>query len=147
MIKRTSHRAPPLLLWGAALCAAIAAIPLVYLVIRIGGAGAADIWAILTRLRTWDTVATSVGLATVVVIACLLISYPTALLLTRTKLPLRRLWFTTVALPLAVPSYVAAYAWVALIPGDERLLGSGADFDHGEFSLCPVTSTYLTPIH
>jgi iron(III) transport system permease protein len=47
----------------------------------------------------------------------LLISYPTALLLTRTKLPLRRLWFTTVALPLAVPSYVAAYAWVALIPG------------------------------
>ena len=117
MIKRTSHRAPPLLLWGAALCAAIAAIPLVYLVIRIGGAGAADIWAILTRLRTWETVATSVGLATVVVIACLLISYPTALLLTRTKLPLRRLWFTTVALPLAVPSYVAAYAWVALIPG------------------------------
>jgi len=101
MIKRTSHRAPPLLLWGAALCAAIAAIPLVYLVIRIGGAGAADIWAILTRLRTWETVATSVGLATVVVIACLLISYPTALLLTRTKLPLRRLWFTTVALPLA----------------------------------------------
>ncbi len=110
-------KAPSLLFWGAALCACIAAIPLVYLAIRIGGAGASEIFAILTRLRTWETVATSVGLAIVVVVACLLISYPTALLLTRTKMPLRRFWFTTVALPLAIPSYVAAYAWVALIPG------------------------------
>lgn len=110
-------KAPSLLFWGAALCACIAAIPLVYLAIRIGGAGVSEILAILTRLRTWETVAISVGLAIVVVVACLLISYPTALFLTRTKIPLRRFWFTTVALPLAIPSYVAAYAWVALIPG------------------------------
>ena len=110
-------KAPPLLIWGAALCACIAALPLVYLAIRIGGAGLSEIFSILTRVRTWETVVISVGLAVVVVVACLLISYPTALLLTRTKLPLRRFWFTTVALPLAIPSYVAAYAWVALIPG------------------------------
>jgi iron(III) transport system permease protein len=117
MQTKSRTKTPSLLLWGAAFCAFIAAIPLVYLAIRIGGAGASEIIAILSRLRTWETVAISVGLAVVVVVACLAISYPTALFLTRTKMPLRRFWFTTVALPLAIPSYVAAYAWVALIPG------------------------------
>ncbi len=117
MQNKSHAKAPPLLFWGAALCACIAAIPLVYLTIRISGAGASEILAILTRLRTWETVATSVALAATVVIACLLVSYPTALFLTRTKMTLRPFWFTAVALPLAIPSYVAAYAWIALIPG------------------------------
>jgi iron(III) transport system permease protein len=117
MHNKNDAKAPLLLFWGAALCACVAAIPLVYLAIRIGGAGVSEIVSILTRVRTWETVGISVGLALVVVTASLLISYPTALLLTRTQLPFRRFWFTTAALPLAIPSYVAAYAWVALIPG------------------------------
>ena len=115
MQNKSNAKAPLLLFWGAALCACIAAIPLVYLAIRIGGAGISEIVSILTRLRTWETVGISVGLAVVVVTASLLISYPTALLLTRTQLPLRRFWFTTAALPLAIPSSIRLCIWAILL--------------------------------
>ncbi len=52
----------------------------------------------------------------VVVIGCLVIAIPAAALVTRTNLPGRRIWLTALALPLAIPSYVAAYAWLAQFP-------------------------------
>ena len=37
--------------------------------------------------------------------------------MTRTDLPGRRAWTVVAVLPLAVPSYVAAYTWIAAVPG------------------------------
>jgi iron(III) transport system permease protein len=96
--------------------ACLALIPLFYLIVRVASAGPEKILSSLLRARTWETTATSVSLMVVVVVGCLIIAIPAAALLTRTNLPGRRLWLTALALPLAIPSYVAAYAWLAQFP-------------------------------
>jgi iron(III) transport system permease protein len=101
----------------AALAAFIALLPLLYLAVRTVDAGWAAVWEVLTRPRTWETAVRSLGLAVAVAAACVVIGVPTAWLVTRSDLRGRRVWAVLVALPLAVPSFVAAYAWVALFPG------------------------------
>ena len=59
-----------------------------------------------------------------VTFACLIIGIFLAWLTTRTRLPGRRGWAVVAALPLAVPSYVAAYAWVAAFPRIPPFVGS-----------------------
>ena len=114
----TSAVRPPAALTSAAAVAALfAVIPLAYLVIRVAEAGWAKVSDALLRTRTLETVATSLGLTAVVVIACLVIGLPTAWLLARTRLPGARAWLVLAALPLAIPSYVAAYAWLSQFPG------------------------------
>ncbi|MDO8307416.1 MAG: ABC transporter permease subunit [Actinomycetota bacterium] len=117
MTSRLSSR-PPRALFGAAVAAALVAlIPLVYLVVRVADAGLAQVLETLARPRTVETVGTSVALTLVVVAACLLLGLPTAWLLARARVWQRRGWLVLVALPLAIPSYVAAYAWIAIFPG------------------------------
>lgn len=108
---------PPRALFGAAAVSALLAlVPLAYLVVRVVDAGLESVIDVLARPRTWETVATSLALTTVVVLACLAIGVPIAWLLARTTVALRRMWLVLVALPLAIPSYVAAYAWLAEFP-------------------------------
>lgn len=99
-----------------ALTAAIAIIPLVYLIVRVVEAGPARIVEVLWRARTLETIITSSAFVIVVTSACLVIGIPAAWLITRTNLPLRPMWLVLLALPLAMPSYVAAYAWLAQFP-------------------------------
>ena len=114
--RRITGRPPRLLIAAGAVTAAVSLIPLLYLVVRVSDAGLARIVEVLVRPRTLETVATSVSLVFVVVTACLVIGIPTAWLIARTSLPLRGLWLVLVALPLAIPSYVAAYAWISQFP-------------------------------
>ena len=114
--RANTGRPPRLLIVAGALTAVVALIPLVYLVVRVSEAGLARIIEVLVRPRTLETVFTSVSLVLVVVTACLLIGIPTAWLVARSALPLRGMWLVLVALPLAIPSYVAAYAWLAQFP-------------------------------
>lgn len=100
-----------------AIAAAIAALPLVYLCVRTADAGLADIVDTLWRERTLRLTVRSLGLALSVAGACVVIGVPTAWLISQAALPWRGLWLVLASLPLAVPSYVAAYAWVALVPG------------------------------
>lgn len=118
MAGHTLTRRPPLLLLGAAAVSAVVlAVPLIYLLVRVLDAGGDAVFAALWRLRTLDTLLTSVALVVLVVGGALLLGIPTAFLLGRTRIPLRGLFLILAALPLAVPSYVAAYAWIALFPG------------------------------
>jgi iron(III) transport system permease protein len=111
------RQGPPRALIGAAAAsAALALIPLAYLGVRVADAGAATVAEILVRPRTVQTVGTSVALVVVVVGACLLVGLPVAATLARLSVPCRRVWLVLVALPLAIPSYVAAYAWLAQFP-------------------------------
>lgn len=113
---RTTARRPPLPLVGAAVVAVVVmALPLAYLMVRVLDSGP-EAWAALWRLRTLETTLTSAVLVLLVMAGALILAAPTAWLLSRTDVPLRGLFFVLMALPLAVPSYVAAYAWVALIP-------------------------------
>ena len=109
-------RPPRLLLLAGAATAACSVIPLLYLFVRAGGAGWQRIVDVIARPRTAETIGTSVALMLVVVAGCLLIGVPAAWLVARTQLPRERLWLLLLALPLAIPSYVAAYAWIAAFP-------------------------------
>lgn len=108
-------RLTPLHLLAA--CAALVSVtPLLYLFVRTGSAGWADIWQILARPRTLELSVASLGLAAAVAGTCIALGVPLAWLLTRTAIPGGRLWLIVAALPLAVPSYVAAYTWLAAFP-------------------------------
>jgi len=119
------HARPPLvLLVPALLAAALALLPLVYLGVRAlerGWQPAADV---LLRERTLRLVARSLALAGVVTAACLVLGVSTAWLVVRTRLPGRRVWRVLAALPLAIPSYVAAFAWIAAFPRLSGFLGA-----------------------
>ncbi|MFL2924622.1 MAG: ABC transporter permease, partial [Actinomycetes bacterium] len=108
---------PPLLLIAAAVVSvAVAAIPLLYLLVRTSSAGWNAVVEALFRDRTLETTITSVALVTLVIVGCLVIAVPTAWLLARTNIPGRAFFLVIAALPLAVPSYVMAYAWIAEFP-------------------------------
>ena len=109
-------RPPSLLIGAAAVAVVVTSIPLLYLIVRTVDAGWASIAAALWRQRTLDTTLTSLGLVVGVVVGCLILAVPTAWLLARTSIPGRPIFLVTAALPLAVPSYVMAYAWIAEFP-------------------------------
>ncbi|HEU0102035.1 MAG TPA: iron ABC transporter permease [Mycobacteriales bacterium] len=100
----------------AVLAAAVAVLPIGYLLVRAGEAGPGDVLAILARERTARLVLRSLGLAVAVTLGCTVVGVGLAWLTTRTDLPGRRGWAVVAALPLAVPSYVAAYAWLSVVP-------------------------------
>ena len=117
-------QAPRWLRLAALPAALLASLPLVYLLVRTLGAGGEQIWDILWRGRTAALLLRSLALAAVVTAASLVIGLSWAWLATRTTLPARRTWLVLGALPLAVPSYLAAYAWVSLVPTLPPFLGS-----------------------
>ncbi|MBB5643267.1 ABC transporter permease [Cryobacterium roopkundense] len=115
---RGTHRfgAPGWLLVLAALCASAAAIPLVYLVVRTSEAGLAELLDTLLRPRVLQLTLNSVLLAASVTVSCLILGTASAWVLTRVRLPAGRALLIVAALPLAVPSYLAAYGWLVWLP-------------------------------
>src|SRR5690606_22068661 len=87
-------------------------IPLVYLVVRASSAGS-QVPALLMRPRTWQVLWNTLLLAASVTAASILIAVPVAWVTVRTDLPLRRLWSLLTVLPLAIPSLVGGFAFVA----------------------------------
>jgi len=92
--------------------AALSVLPIVYLVIRAAGVEA-DALSFVLRPRTLGVVASTVVLAAIVGAGTALIGLPIAWLTTRTDLPGRRWWAVLTVVPLAIPSYVTAFAFVA----------------------------------
>lgn len=107
----------PALLAAAVLAAAIALIPVVYLGIRTTEAGWDRIVEEILTRRTGLLAARSLALAAVVTVACVVLGTATAFLVSRTDLPARRVFAVLAALPLAIPTYVAAFAWVSIVDG------------------------------
>ena len=106
-------RRPPLLLGAAAVAAvALVALPVVYLVVR-AASGGADAWAVLGRPRMLELVGQTALLVGAVTGAAVAVAVPLAWLVVRTDLPGRRFWSVAAALPLVVPSYVAALVLLA----------------------------------
>ncbi|MEV4489812.1 iron ABC transporter permease [Micromonospora coxensis] len=110
----------PALLAASTAAVAVALIPLVYLAVRTAEAGATRVGAELWTERVGLLAARSLGLAAVVTTACVVLGVGTAWLVTRTDLPGRRFFAVLAALPLAVPTYIAAFAWVSTV---DRLEG------------------------
>lgn len=99
-------RAPLVLVVPALAVAALVLLPLAYLLLRAAsGSGA---WDVLWRRRTLELVWSTGLLVAGVTAAAVLVAVPLAWLVTRTNLPGRRMWAVAAALPLVIPSYVAA---------------------------------------
>lgn len=101
---------------AAVLAAAVSAVPLVYLGIALAGLDAGQVAEVLLQPRTRQLLATTLLLAGTVTTASVLLGLATAYVLHAFDFPGRRVFAVLAGLPLAVPSYVAAYTWVALTP-------------------------------
>lgn len=93
------------------LVAALALMPLVYLIVRASGAGVAGLEK-LWQPRTLSIIANSLLLAGAVAGSSALIGVPFAWLTTRTNLPFRRVWLILGLLPMVIPSYLGAMVFV-----------------------------------
>jgi iron(III) transport system permease protein len=115
--RRRGERASLPLTAAAVAVATATSLPLAYLVVRALSGGEAA-WSILARPQTAAVVARTIALVVVVTAGATAIGGLLAWLVERTDLPLRRMWGVAAALPLAVPSYVAALALLATLgPG------------------------------
>jgi iron(III) transport system permease protein len=103
-----------LLVGAGLLVGAAVLLPVAYLVVR--AFGAADSTAdVLFRARSGAIIVRSLLLVAVVTAGSVAIAVPAAFLTTRSDLPWRRFWAVAVALPLVIPSYVAAMVAVAAL--------------------------------
>lgn len=115
--RRSRRPRPPLLLMVTSSVAAIAVVvPLAYIVVRATDRGWEGVRATLWRDRTLDLIMRSLGLAGAVTLAALVIGVGAAWVVARTDVWGRRFWQVVLGLPLAMPSYVAGWAWIGWRP-------------------------------
>ena len=142
-ISPTPLRVSPVAVIIALFAAAIAALPLAYLVIQAWSRGLDTVVEEIWQRRTLDLTLRSLALAAVVTGLSLVIGVVTALFVARTDLPGYRFFAVLFALPLALPSYVAAYAWISWIPSLAGFWGSVLVLTSISFPfvLLPVTAS------
>lgn len=95
---------------------ALTILPIWYLVVRATEQGSATFRSILFRERTLELLLRSLELSVVVTFWTLVIGIGLAWIVTRTDIPFRRVVQVVVGLPLALPSYVAAWSWIGFRP-------------------------------
>jgi len=108
------HRRSWLLLSLGSVVAFAALLPVIYLLIRLSSAGS-EAWSLFANPRIWEVFGNSLLLTAISTAASIALGVPLAWLTTRTDLPFRRFWTVATILPLAMPSYVMAYAFIALL--------------------------------
>ncbi len=113
--RRRPQAAPWWLVAPSVLAASIAVLPLWYLLVRTGSLSHA-LDQLLTPATARLTLRSLVLAATVTALATG-IGVVAAWLVARSDLPGRRLWSLAMVLPLAVPSYIAAFVWLDVAPG------------------------------
>ncbi|MEV8511525.1 iron ABC transporter permease [Dactylosporangium sp. NPDC051484] len=108
-----------MLLAASTAAVGVALLPLAYLAVRTGEAGwsriADEVFTSRVAVLAWR----SLALAAVVTTACVVVGVGVAFLTVRTDLPGRGVFGVLAALPLAVPTYVAGFAWVSTVDGFE----------------------------
>lgn len=95
--------------------------PLIYLFIRASEKSASEIADLLLRPKTVEVLALTLVLLLIVVLINIFLGTAIAAGLHYVKIPYPRLLLVSTVLPLAIPSYVFAYTWKALIPSLQGL--------------------------
>jgi iron(III) transport system permease protein len=108
------RRVSPGLLGAAIAVSALAAIPLLYLVVRALGADPA-VWERLWLGQVRRLLGTTLLLLVLTVAITAVLGVGLAWVVERTNLPGRATWRWLLALPLAIPAYVGAVAYVGLL--------------------------------
>lgn len=107
----TSTRPPLPLLVVAGIVVLLAIVPILYLLVR-ALEGGLDAFGPIWRMRTLELVISTIALGVAVVAGAVGLGVPLAWLTVRTDLPARRLWSILAIAPLAIPSYLVAFAFV-----------------------------------
>lgn len=115
-------RAPWWLVVPALAAAAIAVLPIWYLLVRAGSVAA--VVETLATPATVRLVLRSLVLTGLVTAAATAIGVAAAWLVARSDLPGRGGWRVAMVLPLAVPSYIGAFVWVEAVPALAGLAGA-----------------------
>lgn len=124
----------------ALLVSLLAVVPLIYIVIRAVSADAAT-WSRLWVGQMPDLLVQTALLLAGVIGFTLLVGIGAAWLVERSDLPGRGVWRVLLALPLALPGYVAAITYIILLRRGgvvDRLLIDYAGFGRGEAPLPPL---------
>ena len=125
---------PPAVIWVPALViAALLLIAPAYLALRTLGAGPEAI-DLIFRARTLEVIVRTVALMTAVMLGCIAIAAPLAWLTVRTDLPARGFWRVATMLPLALPSYIVAFA-IAVGLGPRGILQGWLEAAFGPLSI------------
>ncbi|MEX1334539.1 MAG: iron ABC transporter permease [Candidatus Limnocylindrales bacterium] len=141
----TRRSAPPWPLLGvAATVAALALIPLAYLVLRAVDGGSSALEALL-RPRTLELIVSTFVLGNAVILGSVALGVPLAWLTMRTDLPARRAWSVLAIAPLAVPSYLLAFAFVGALAPRGWLGGLGLPSVYGFWGAALVLSLATMP--
>ena len=96
----------------AAAVAAVLVLPLGWLLVDVLGLGGRAI-ALTVAPATTEVLLRSVALVAVVTAGAVLVGVPLAVITVQVAIPFRRFWTVAAALPLAVPSYLGAFAAVS----------------------------------
>jgi iron(III) transport system permease protein len=118
--------------------AVVALAPLLYLSVRSSEQGIDAVWAELSRAQTAGLVGRSLLLTLATTASCTVLGLCAALLVGTTNITLRRVWEVVLALPLAVPTYVAAYTWLGTFDNPRPFLGAW-----GVLTACSYPYVYL----
>ena len=109
---------------AAILVAAITVLPIVLVAADGLATSPGDALDYLLRPRIGELVSNTLSLVVITVPACVALGVGAAWLVERTDLPFAGIWRVLLAAPLAVPAFVAAYAWVSFRPGLDGLAGA-----------------------
>lgn len=112
----TTRHLPPLLIAASILVAIAALTPVIYLVERAFHDGLHEATAALLRPRVARLFGNTLALVLAVCSVATLIGVSTAWAITRLRLPTPRLWVVLACLPLSIPSFVGAFAWLSVFP-------------------------------
>jgi iron(III) transport system permease protein len=110
-------RPPAWLTVLAVLAVGTVSIPLVYLAVRASGVPASELTAIFGRPLVGELVLNTIGLSIAVSATAIAMGTLIATIVTRLRIGAARTWLLISALPLAVPSYLASYGWLVILPG------------------------------
>lgn len=117
-------RVPAPLAIPAAAAAVISLIPAYYLVTEAFSRGASAVADEIFQGRTLDLIVRSTWLMFVVTAASVLAGTAGAWITTRLAVPARTALLVLLALPLAIPSYLSAFAWISWQPSLEGFWGA-----------------------
>jgi iron(III) transport system permease protein len=118
--------------------AILALAPLLYLAVRSTEQGWGAVWEELSRPQTRQLMQRSALLTVSTTVLCTFIGVAGALFVGLTNVWGRRVWEVLLALPLAIPTYVAGYTWLGTFDDPNPFIGSV-----GVLTMCSYPYVYI----
>lgn len=120
----TGRRSAPLLRLAALAVAVLCALPVLVVALKAFEAGPGEAITLVWRGRVGELLGNSGSLVVLTGTITTVLGVGTAWLVERTTLPWAGFWRIALVAPLAVPAFVNAFAWAALVPGLDGLGGA-----------------------